>query len=131
MAERRDIQPSELPFPWPSGSDPMTAWESLGEFKSFLTALTAGTILMTAPKASLVLNGVLAFYQDQLTIFLYDGRQWSVGYETIASFRIKRGLPYRKLTLHGTDDATRIFRIGPELAANAKYVLSAKGVAHR
>ena len=63
-------------------------------------------------------------------MFFYSGTRRGVPYTEIASFRLKRGLRFRKLTLHGTDvRETRHFRIGPRLAANAKYVLSAKGIA--
>jgi len=86
---------------------------------------------MTAPGESWVQEGVIAFYQDVLGMFFYSGTRRGLPYTEIASFRLKRGLRFRKLTLHGTDGQTRYFRIGPELAANAKYVLSAKGIAQR
>lgn len=54
-------------------------------------------------------------------MFFYSGTRRGVPYTEIASFRLKRGLRFRKLTLHGTDvRETRHFRIGPGLAANAK-----------
>lgn len=36
-ADRKDIRPSELPFPWPNGTDPVTTWGPLGsgEFRDF------------------------------------------------------------------------------------------------
>jgi len=133
MAERKDIRPSELPFPWPDGTDPVTTWGPLGsgEFRDFPTTLTVGTTMMTTPGDSRVEEGVLAFYQDALGMFFYDGTRRGVPYTEIAAFRLKRGLRVRKLTLHGTDGQTRHFRIGPELAAKARYVLSAKGIAQR
>ena len=58
-ADRKDIRPSELPFHWPNGTDPVTTWGPLGsgEFRDFPTALTAGTTMMTAPGESWVQEG--------------------------------------------------------------------------
>ena len=59
------------------------------------------------------------------------GSELSESYESFASYRLKRGVILRKLTLRGKNGATRHFRIGKEMAANASYILRAKEVGMR
>jgi hypothetical protein len=78
-----------------------------------------------------VQEGVIAFYQDVLAMFFYSGTRRGVPYTEIVSFWLSAASAFANSPLHGTDGQTRHLRIGPELAANAKYVLSAKGIAQR
>jgi hypothetical protein len=73
-------------------------------------------------------------HQDFITLSFEDGSKPSFRYdEAPASYRTRRGgirlllRGMRKLTLYGTDETLHLRIIGHHIAANAGYVLSAKG----
>lgn len=127
-----EVDASRLPYPWAEGVEPIGLMGRSAPFEPirFPGALAVGTTEVTAPKTTWVSEGVLALYQDFLTLFLDDGRQWRVFYALLASYRLKRGMFFRKLTLRGKNGETVHFRLGEVMAANTEYVLSAKGVPH-
>ena len=77
---------------------------------------------------------VLAFYEGGFIFHSDSGMtSRSVVYEASAGYSLERRrlmakMGLRTLTLHGTDGTTVHFRIRPELAANAEYILTSKGV---
>jgi hypothetical protein len=140
------IDPQDLPYPWPDGVEPVsTEWGSRKDIRRqvdafregrfdemdavrFPGALAAGSAVVTVPRKPDVKGAHLAFYQDKIGIFWADGRRGVTAYDFLDWFRVRRGLMVHKLTLHGTDGVTMHFRIGSEMASNAKYILNAKGV---
>lgn len=126
-----------MPYPCPDNTDPIATTGKLNSLviKTFPTAIIAGTTVMTTPWKGDVRDGALVLYQGAVAAFLDDGGEWSVTYEGLESFRLRRGHlpagPTWKLTLRGTDGKKAYFRIGEEMAANARYVLAAKGVEQR
>jgi hypothetical protein len=69
--------------------------------------------------------------------FFDDGGQRSGGYTDLRSFKVRkmrwppfgrRGLEMKKLTMATTNGPKMHFRIGPEMAANATFILTAKEV---
>jgi hypothetical protein len=54
-----------------------------------------------------------------------------VNYEGVANFKLKRLLrfpDFRKLTVLGKDGSKMIFHVGQEAAANARFILTEKGI---
>ena len=103
----------------------------------FPGALAAGSAFITSgtdpPR-----EGVLAIYQDRIAVVFDDGGERFDDYADLESFKLgpmrwppkilQRGMAFKKLTIEPTYGSKVHCRIGPEMAANAEYVLSAKGV---
>ena len=74
-------------------------------------------------------EGVLAFYDDRLIFHADSGADTAVAYKAITEIALKKVLlrPLVKLQLSvPTQPNVKFkFKLGPELAANAKYILSA------
>ena len=128
-----EVDASKLPYPWAEGIDPIVLWGRSAPFERNRVpgALAAGSTLVTSPRTAWVKEGVLALFQDSLSLYLLDAPESSMRYESLANYRLKRGLILRKLTLRDKDGATTHFRIGKEMAANASYILRAKEVEMR
>jgi hypothetical protein len=130
------IDPEQLPYPGPA-----VAFTRRGGHKHAAPvpdAIAAGSAqspeIYPAKGATVKdAEGVLAFYEDGFMFHSDSGRTRSVKYEGLAGYSIKRRrlmakMGLRTLTLHGTDGTTLHFRLGAELAANAEYILTTKGV---
>jgi hypothetical protein len=96
-------------------------------------ALAAGTTLVSVSKTRFVFAATLALNQENLGLYCHDGpwtEQWiGSAYDEIAWFQIRRGLRFRILTVQTKAGEGRyICRLGEQMAANARYVLTAKGV---
>jgi hypothetical protein len=133
----REVNPAELPYQWPQGIDPIA---SVGRVKTlrqvqFPNALAAGASLITTG-TELPKEGVLALYQEAFVVFFDDGGQRSGAYSDLSSYKVRkmrwppfgRGLDMKKLTLAMTNGPKMHIRIGPEMAANATFILTAKEV---
>jgi hypothetical protein len=138
-----DIERNDLPHSWPEGMDPITVRPPTGIFPrrdqeliKFPNALAAGpTLVSLSPKqGAYVFNGSLGLYQDRIAVLCEEGPiagKWlGSAYEEVAGFRIRRGLKLHKTQLQEAEDDGLNFhcRIGEHMAANARYVLTAKGV---
>jgi hypothetical protein len=128
------IDPAKLPYPLPEGLDPISTIRPLRALDPvrFQGALSAGKTSVTRSTLGPPQEGILAFFQDRFVLFLLDGGQWSVNYDALANFKLKRLLrfpEFRKLTLRGKDGSKMTFYpMGLEAAANAGYILAEKGV---
>jgi len=108
-------------------------WRAAGDSES-VPALAAGAALVTSG-TDLPREGVLAFYQDRIAVFFDDGGERFDDYADLESFKLRpmRWPPFspgglKKLTMEPRYGSRVHCGIGPEMAANAEYVLSAKGV---
>jgi hypothetical protein len=66
---------------------------------------------------------MVAFYPD-------GGRDIAWAYDELDRFVVRRGLMMRSLVLWTKDGSPMRFKVGRQLAANAKYILEAFGVTH-
>lgn len=134
---------NDLPYAWPEGMEPITYRPPTGilprrhqELIRFPDALAAGPTLVSLShkQGGHVFNGTLVLFQDRIAVLCEEGPvagKWmGFAYEELAWFRIHRGLKLHKLTLQEAGDDGMKFhcRIGEHMAANARHVLTAKGV---
>ena len=76
-------------------------------------------------------EGALAFYQNHFDFYADSGATMRYQYREIQSYSLKPGFIVRRLTnlkLHRIDGSTVRFRVGSEMAANAGFILAAKGI---
>jgi hypothetical protein len=90
----------------------------------------------STPGQAQELRGSIALSQNEFTLF-WDSGPWAgssrtFSYERLESFRIA-GVAWLslKLTLRFTDGTSIDCRIGKRMAANAKYILGAKGLPNK
>jgi hypothetical protein len=72
-------------------------------------------------------EGVLAFLEDSVTFYADSGVVSAWPYVDMRSYSIKRGMTLWKLTIRG-EGFKEVLRMGHDLAANAQYILGAKGL---
>jgi hypothetical protein len=134
----KTIDPTSLPYPWPDGV-PRAVMGPTNEVVQAPNSLTLGNALgyrTVQGREWKPQEGLLALSQSGFTFYIGDGTYatpvWDVGYEDLASFKLKRSrLPGSrlgeihlwKLSLRGKDGSKFYFRIGDEMAANADYIL--------
>jgi hypothetical protein len=132
------LDPKQLPYPGPAVA--VTRRGGHKHAAPVPDAIVAGSAQcpdIVAIKGTTVKDaeGVLAFYEKGFMFHSDSGKtSRSVVYEALAGYSLERRrlmakMGLRTLTLHGTDGATVHFRLGAELAANAEYILTSKGVA--
>lgn len=73
-------------------------------------------------------EGVLAFLEDSVTFYADSGMVSAWPYVHMRSYSVKHGMMLWKLTIRG-EGFKEVLRIGHDLAANAQYILGAKGLA--
>jgi hypothetical protein len=140
------IDPAKVPFPFLPDVPPVVYSGRSGEVRlvEVPDALAAGTAqwrFAYLRKGSQLPDseGVLAFYQNHLTYFADSGETTTLHYTTITSYLVRRPLLGRRfmklgffaklwLRVPGHPDNKFKFGLGPELSANAQYILTAAGV---
>lgn len=133
----RSVDPNQLPYPLPPGVSPAATSKRSErvELVQFPDAIAAGTAqcpeMYTKRRGASVSSseGPLVFYQNRLVFYADSGETMRCEYTLLQRFSVRRGLILQKLTLYGSDGSRMRFKIGPEMAANADYILEAKGIA--
>jgi len=111
IADRKDVRPSELPFPWPNGTDLVTTWGPLGsgKFRNFPTALTSGTTMMTAP-GSRGAGGRSRVLPGRARYVLLPAEHAGRSVHRDCVIRLKRGLRLPPLATERTPGRARTIR---------------------
>lgn len=132
----RWVAPSSVPFPSLPGTPPVAETRERGvrRYVPVPDAICTGPVewpdgYLRKGGGFKDSEGVLAFYQDEVTYYADSGYVKVIGYADLTAFAAR---PCRfspsSLDLR-TVDETMTFKVGKELIANAEFILEAKGVA--
>lgn len=127
-----EISQSELPYPELRFAHTKRSGRGATYIRDAITAGTAQYREAYLRRGGRIADseGVLAFVDDGIGFFADSGADFFWRYEEVAGFKTGRTWAplVKKFDVRMRDGSKASFRIGPQLVANASYVLRRRGV---